>query len=119
MGARPRWSRMHKSEMTRSEPPGVVGEWAGLSLTERSGAVRFSVHVRPRSSRLAILGVREGALEVALMAPPADGAANSELLGLLAKALHVRRGSASLVGGASSRSKLVQVNGLDPDLARL
>ena len=110
---------MRESEMTRSEPPGVVGEWAGLTLTERSGAVRFSVHVRPRSSRLAILGVREGTLEVALTAPPADGAANSELLGLIAKALDVRRGSVSIVAGASSRGKLVEVNGLDPDEARL
>ena len=110
---------MHKSEMTRSEPPGVVGEWAGLTLTERSGAVRFSVHVRPRSSRSSILGVREGALEVALMAAPADGAANSELLGLIAKALDVRRSNVSIVAGASSRGKLVQVNGLGPDEARL
>jgi uncharacterized protein len=110
---------MPKSEMTRSEPPGVVGEWAGLALTERSGGVRFAVHVRPRSSRSAILGVREGALEVALTAPPADGAANSELLGLLAKALDVRRANVSIVVGASSRGKLVHVNGLDPEEARL
>lgn len=109
---------MPKTDMTRSEPPAVVGEWAGLGLTERSGAVRFSVHVRPRSSRSTILGVREGALDVALTSPPADGAANSELLALLAKALDVRRGSVSIVVGASSRGKLVQVSGLSQDLAR-
>ena len=110
---------MPKSEMTRSEPPEVVGEWAGLGLTERSGAVRFSVHVRPRSSRSAILGVREGALDVALTSPPADGAANSELLGLLAKALTVTRGSISIVVGASSRGKLIQVNGVALSDARV
>ena len=107
--------------MTRTEPPTVLGEWATLALNERSGAVRFNVHVRPRSSRSAILGVREKALAVALTAPPADGAANSELLNLLAKALDVRKGSVSIVAGASSREKLIQVNGIDPNeaLARL
>lgn len=109
---------MRKAEMSRNDTPGVVGEWAGLSLNERSGAVRFSVHVRPKSSRSAILGVREGALEVALTSPPADGAANSELLGLLAKALDVRRASVSIIVGASSRDKLIEVNGISPDEAR-
>jgi uncharacterized protein (TIGR00251 family) len=106
-------------EMTRSDPPGVVGEWDGLTLNERSGGVRFSVHVRPRSSRSAILGVRVGELEVALTSPPADGAANSELVGLLAKALDVRRANVAIVVGTSSRDKVIEVNGLGPDEARL
>lgn len=105
--------------MTRSEPPGIVGEWDGLTLNERSGAVRFTVHVRPRSSRSAILGVREGTLEVALTSPPADGAANSELLALIAKALDVRRASVTIVIGPSSRDKLLEVNGLSPDETRV
>ena len=87
-------------------------------LTERAGAVRFSVHVRPRSSRSAILGVREGALEVALTSPPADGAANAELAKLLARALEVRRGDVNIVIGASSRAKVIEINGMRPDDAR-
>jgi uncharacterized protein (TIGR00251 family) len=80
--------------------------------------VRFSVHARPRSSRSAILGVREGALEVALTSPPADGAANTELIKLLARALEVRRGDVSIVVGASSRDKVIEVNGLSSAGAR-
>src|SRR5262245_33676138 len=38
-----------------------LGEWTRLEMTDRAGAVRFSVHVRPRSSRCSILGVRDGA----------------------------------------------------------
>jgi uncharacterized protein (TIGR00251 family) len=102
----------------RSEPPGVLGPWEGLVLTERSGGIRISVHVRPRSSRSTILGVREGNLEVALTSPPADGAANDELIGLLAKALRVRRGDLSILVGASSRGKLIAVNGMTPADAR-
>ena len=95
-----------------------MGEWEALVLNERAGGVRLSVHVRPRSSRSAILGVREGALEVALTAPPADGAANSELIKLLARALEVRRGDVSIVVGASSRSKVLEVNGIRAAEAR-
>ncbi|MBK8252527.1 MAG: DUF167 domain-containing protein [Polyangiaceae bacterium] len=87
-------------------------------ITDRSFGSRISVHVRPRSSRSAILGVREGALEVALTSPPADGAANSELLGVLAKALDVRRTDLTIAIGMSSRNKVIDVNGVLPDEAR-
>ena len=104
--------------MTTSEAPEKTGPWASLALTERAGGVRFSVHVRPRSSRSAILGVREGALEVALTAPPADGAANTELCKLLARALEVRRSDVRIVVGASSRGKVIEVNGMKLEDAR-
>jgi len=96
----------------------ALGEWEGLAITERSFGSRLSVHVRPRSSRAGILGVREGALDVALTAPPADGAANAELLGLLAKALEVRRGDLEIAVGMSSRNKVIDVNGVRPEDAR-
>jgi uncharacterized protein (TIGR00251 family) len=107
--------------MSKSEPEerGVLGPWEALVVTERSGAVRFSVHARPRSSRGAILGVREGALDVALTSPPADGAANSELIQVVSRALNVRRGDVSIVSGASSREKLLQVNGMTAADARV
>jgi uncharacterized protein (TIGR00251 family) len=96
----------------------ILGEWARLEITERGGAVRFSVHVRPRSSRCVVLGVREGALDVALTAPPAEGAANEELRKLLARALDVRRADVNIIVGPSSRSKLLEVNGISPDTTR-
>jgi hypothetical protein len=96
----------------------VPGEWVRLEMIERSGAVRFSVHVRPRSSRCTIVGVREGALDVALTAPPAEGAANEELRKLLARVLEVRRGDVNIIVGTSSRSKLIEVNGVSLDTAR-
>ena len=62
--------------------------------------------------------MREGALEVALTSPPADGAANAELLMLLARALDVRRGDLSIAVGLSSRNKVIDVNGVSPDEVR-
>lgn len=100
----------------KTDPPRL---WDTLILNDHDGWVRFSVHVRPRSSRSAILGVREGALDVALTSPPADGAANAELIKLLARALEVRRIDVSIVAGASSRAKLVEVNGTSASTARM
>ena len=101
-----------------SEPPSIPGPWAGLTLNERAGGVRLDVRVRPRSSRSAILGVRDGALDVALTSPPADGAANSELIRLLAKALAVRAADVTILVGPSSRAKVIAVNGVTAAEAR-
>jgi uncharacterized protein (TIGR00251 family) len=106
--------------MSKSDDPEAPGpsQWDALVLAERGSAVRFAVHARPRSSRAAILGVREGGLDIAITAPPADGQANAELIQVLARALSVRRGDVSIVIGASGRSKLVEVSGIRADEAR-
>jgi uncharacterized protein len=97
----------------------ALGEFERLALTERQGSVRVPIHVRPRSSRSAVLGVREGSLEIALTSAPTDGEANAELMKLLSKALDVRRTSISIAIGASSRSKVIEVMGMDAAEARV
>ncbi|EYF03595.1 DUF167 domain-containing protein [Chondromyces apiculatus] len=97
---------------------GRIDAWEQLSITDRPEGFRMSVHVRPKASRSAILGVRDKALEVALTAPPADGAANAELIRLLARALSVRVRDLEIAVGASSRSKVIAVHGLSAAEAR-
>lgn len=101
-----------------SDGASVPSEFARLHVGEVRGAIRMDVAVRPRSSRSAVLGVREGALCVALRAAPAEGAANDELRALLARALEVRRCDVSIVLGASSRGKVVEVHGVSVQGAR-
>jgi uncharacterized protein len=91
----------------------VGSEPLSLVVT-RDGAVRFEVHASPRARTSTIVGVRNGALAVRLAAPPADGAANDELLATLASALGLARRDVVLVRGGSSRDKLVEVHGLLP-----
>lgn len=73
------------------------------------------VRVKPRASKSAIVGVRAGALEVAVAAPPVDGEANAALVAFLAKALGVSKRSVAVVSGDHSRIKVVSVSGLDAD----
>jgi uncharacterized protein (TIGR00251 family) len=63
------------------------------------------------------MGVHNGALKVALTAPPVDGAANKALLEFLAKTLGVPKSGVSLVSGQASRSKVVQVLGIGVEVA--
>ena len=83
-----------------------------LLISERDGALRFAVRVQPRSSRSAVEGVHGGALKVRLTAPPVDGAANEALVALLADELGVPRRSVRIVGGETSRTKIVEVRGI-------
>ena len=78
----------------------------------KDGAVRFEVHAKPRASRSRVLGEHGDAVAIALTAPPVDGAANDELVRLVAKVLGVPRRDVELVRGDSSREKLVAVTGL-------
>lgn len=80
--------------------------------------VRFAVRVAPRASRDGILGVHDGALKVALTAPPVEGAANEALVRLLAKALGVAKGEVRVVQGERSRDKVVEVAGVDEGAVR-
>jgi uncharacterized protein (TIGR00251 family) len=73
--------------------------------------VRFAVRLAPRSSSNRVDGVIDGALRVRVMAPAVEGAANAALVNLLADVLGVGRRDVRIVAGASSRQKLVVVDG--------
>ena len=85
----------------------------------REGHVRFEVQASPRARKSALAGVREGILLVRLVASPVDGAANEELVGLLARALSVPRRTVSVVHGKSARRKLIEVCGVTVDEVRV
>jgi uncharacterized protein (TIGR00251 family) len=77
--------------------------------------VQLTVRVTPRANKPGIAGTRDGALLVRLQSPPVEGAANTELIQILAKALHVPRGSISIVAGEHSRQKRVRIEGVSED----
>jgi len=70
------------------------------------------VYVKPRSSKDAIEGEREGALVVRLTAPPVEGEANKALARVLGRALDVPSSAIRLLSGATGRRKRVLVAGV-------
>jgi uncharacterized protein len=74
--------------------------------------VFIDVRVIPRASRSAIAGARDGALLVRLTAPPVEGAANAELVRLIAEVLDVPKRAVTVVSGERSRQKRIKVTGM-------
>ena len=72
----------------------------------------FRVQVVPRASRSEVVGEHNGALRVRIAAPPVDGAANEELIRVLAKKFKVPRNSVSIVGGRTARIKQIRIEGV-------
>jgi uncharacterized protein (TIGR00251 family) len=83
-----------------------------LHIREQDGAVTFEVRVAPRASRNRVIGVQDGALKVALTAPPVDGAANEALTKLIAKALGVAKSDVEILRGDRARIKVLRVRGV-------
>ena len=73
----------------------------------------LSVRVIPHAGNSGIAGTRGDALLVRLNAAPVEGAANAELIAVIAKALAVPKRAVSIVSGERSRQKRVRVSGID------
>ncbi len=79
-----------------------------------SGRTRFlEVKVKP-NARASTLCVNDAGVSFAeLRSAPTDGKANAELIELVARHFHVPRSSISIKRGASSRLKLLRIEGLE------
>jgi uncharacterized protein len=87
-------------------------------LSPAKDGVRITVRVVPRAARPGIAGTRDGDLLVRLNAPPVEGAANAELIEVIASALGVSKRAVSITAGERSRRKTVSVNGISIDEAQ-
>jgi uncharacterized protein (TIGR00251 family) len=74
------------------------------------------VHVHPGAGRTAVVGRHGDALKVKVAAPPTDGRANDAVVKLLAETLDVKAAAVSVVSGASSRTKRVRIDGIEPEV---
>jgi uncharacterized protein (TIGR00251 family) len=74
--------------------------------------LRLKIRVKPRASKSRVLGMKGEELEVAVAAPPVDGAANAELVRTLAAHYGIPKRSVEIVSGQASRIKLVRLLGV-------
>jgi len=92
---------------------GHVAKASGTDAKLAPVVVLLTVRVKPRAKTTRIVRVEGRSLEVSLAAVPVDGAANDALIEMLAKALGVPRRSLRLAIGRTSKTKVVEVVGLD------
>jgi uncharacterized protein (TIGR00251 family) len=86
----------------------------GPAIKPNAQGTTIEVRVKPRARQSAVLGIKQGALEVAVAAVPAEGAANEELIRTLAAFFGLGRRAVRLVAGASARHKRLLLEGADP-----
>jgi uncharacterized protein len=87
-----------------------------IDYQEKDGALIFKVQVVPRAARSEVVGEHNSALRVRLAAPPVDGAANEELIRVLARVLRVRKSAVQITAGHTSKNKTVRVDGVSAEL---
>lgn len=78
--------------------------------------MKVAVRVKPGSARTAVGGRYGDALLITVTARAVDGKATEAALRALAEAFDVRRRQVSLVTGAASRDKVVDIDGPPDDL---
>lgn len=86
---------------------------SSFDARRKDDAVRFSVRLQPRSSRNEIVGLQGESLKVRVTAPPVEGMANEALIDFLSDALKISRRNVCIVSGLSSRTKIIEVRGVD------
>ena len=83
-----------------------------IGLREEADGVSFEVRVQPRSSKMEICGIHDGALRVRLTSPPVDGAANRQCIELLSRKMKIPKRAVRIASGANARRKRLKVLGM-------
>lgn len=80
-------------------------------FTVDNEGVILTIRVIPRASRSEVVGEHGDALKIKLASPPVDGAANDELIKLLAKSFEVSKSAVEITAGHTSKNKTVRITG--------
>jgi uncharacterized protein (TIGR00251 family) len=76
------------------------------------------VRAQPGARKAGVQGEQNGALKVAVTAPPEDGRANKALTEALRDALGLKRSQVELLSGDKSRDKKFLIRGVDREQLR-
>ncbi len=84
-----------------------------IPYKKSKNSITIEIKVEPRSSQKGITGVMENnVLKVKLTSPPVEGAANEQLIEVLADELKVKRSQIKVIRGQSSKRKVVEISGI-------
>ncbi len=70
------------------------------------------LHIQPRASKTAVVGVHGDAYKIRLAAPPVDGAANDALCAFLAETFDISKSAVIIQSGHTGRRKRVLLKGV-------
>lgn len=76
----------------------------------KDGCTMLRVKVATKSSKNAIVGIRNGELLVSVTAVPENGKANEAIIKILSKSLKCAKTKIDLVSGSKSKNKLFRID---------
>jgi len=82
-------------------------------MDKAAARTRITVKAQPGAKQTALAERIGEAYKVRLAAPPVDGRANDALIRFLAERFGVAPSSLRIVRGVASRTKIVEIDGLD------
>lgn len=86
-----------------------------IHIETAGNTVRLQLKVVPNASRTRIVGEYEGALKVAVAAPPEKGRANEAVVALFARTLGLRKNQLTIESGATSPRKTLCITGMSAE----
>lgn len=106
--------------MRSSLGEGAREEGRGMPVAIRQDGddVLVFVRAKPRASKSRVLVERDGEIDLALKAPPVDGAANDELVQFVSKKLGMAKSRVTLERGQASRHKVLRVSDATVEVVR-
>ena len=79
--------------------------------------VRIDVFVQPRAAKTELAGLHDGHPKIRIAAPPVEGAANLALIEFVARRLKIAKSRVRVVGGLTSRRKVIEIEGVTGETA--
>jgi len=85
-----------------------------IEVTSHAEGCVLAVRAQPGARRDAVIGEHNGALKVAVSAPPDKGKANEAIAAVLCAALGLKKTQVELIAGLTSRDKKFLLRGVAP-----
>ena len=89
-----------------------------IDIRDTASGASLGVRLQPKAKKNQVIGELNGALKLAVTDPPIEGRANEACIRFLAELLKVARSSVTIAAGASSRNKVIRIEGLMAEQVR-
>jgi uncharacterized protein (TIGR00251 family) len=89
-----------------------------IQVSEHAEGCVIKVRAQPGARRDAIVGEHNGALKIAVSAPPDKGRANEAIAVVLCAALGLKKSQVALLAGPASRDKKFLIRGIGSEVLR-
>ncbi len=98
---------------SQAPTPARKSQLTMIEIRETQAGCQFAVRVTPKAKKRALGGTHDGALKIAVTAPPEDGKANAAVIQAIAKWLCIAKSNVDITAGQTSRIKTIHVTGID------